>query len=283
MEHKQIRIIYLSLCILSFLNSCENADMSGMFVSNSLVNDRYDVSMDWNATHPYQEINIASEDYLILNMADSHVGGTENLTKFLNNAKTKNATSVVINGDFCTGHTADYNIFDAKIPHQDTLKSFLTVGNHELYFDGWKEFHKRYGTSIYSFTVKTPSAKDLYICLDSGSGTLGSKQLAWLRNLLENGRANFRNCIIFTHVNLFRIRKTSSTNPNVEELYVLTDLFAKHKVNMVITGHDHIRYVEKFGNTIHISVDALKDGLDNASFLELQISNASINYSFVEI
>lgn len=52
--------------------------------------------------------------------------------------------------------------------------------------------------------VNTSEASDLFICLDSGSGTLGEKQLAWLREILEKKRANSQNCFVVTHNNFFR-------------------------------------------------------------------------------
>lgn len=284
MEYCNKKLNCCLFVLLLLLSACsDNVDIKDMFISPSSVNDRYKQSMAWNAEHPYKTIAVATEDYLIMNMSDSHVGATKNTHSFFDAAKKMNATAVVINGDFCTGHVADYNTFHSILPPSDSLPSFLTIGNHELYFDGWNEFYSRYGSSMYYFTVKTPTTKDLYICLDSGSGTLGSKQLAWLENLLTIERNNYRNCIIFTHVNLFRIRRTSSTNPNTEELAVLLDLFAINQVNMVITGHDHVAYVEKLGNTTHITTNALKDGEANAGFFNLIIGYNTINYTFTSL
>ena len=33
------------------------------------------------------------------------------------------------------------------------------AGNHDLFYDGWKEFYSRFGSSTYLFTVKTPDAR----------------------------------------------------------------------------------------------------------------------------
>ncbi len=283
MELKEIKKQILLLCITIGLHGCDYVDIPDIFISPSSVNDRYEQSMVWNTTHPSKTIHTTREEYTIFNIADVHIGETSNLNLLINRILNQQPATLVINGDFVNGHKDDYDKFDATIFSQDTLPYFLTLGNHELYFDGWSEFYKRYGSSMYSFIIKTPSAEDLYICLDTGSGTLGKKQIKWLKDLLINKRTNYRNCVIFTHVNLFRNRHTTSTNPNVEELYVLLDLFAQYAVNMVITGHDHIRYIEKIGNTTHISIDALKDGVKNASFLKLQINKHTINYIFENI
>ena len=107
--------------------------------------------------------------------------------------------------------------------------------------------------------------------------------MEWLKNLLKTVRPDYRRCIIITHINLFRPRKTTSTNLVEEELDALINLFTEHNVDMVITGHDHMRDVENFGVTTYIQVDALKDGLANAGYMNLNVKNGKIGYSFLSI
>lgn len=237
--------------------------------------------MEWNAMHPFREIIVPADDYHILSMGDSHVGGTRNLDTMLARAIASNIQAVVMVGDLTTGHAKDYAVFEQHLPNQDSLPSFLIPGNHDLYFDGWREFYSRFGSSAYFFTIGTPVATDLFICLDSGGGTLGNLQLDWLKEIMENIRPGHRRCVIFTHNNLFRFRRTTSTNPNVEELVVLLDLFSEYQVDMVVTAHDHRQYAQTFGNTWHIVMDAMKDGLSTAGYFQLQLSNGDLSYSFM--
>lgn len=263
------------------LAACEDADIKGMFISDTSVNQRFEESLEWNAMHLFREIVVPADDYHILSMGDSHVGGTLNLDTMLARAMASDAVAVVMAGDLTTGHAEDYALFEEHLPNQDSLPSFLIPGNHDLYFKGWEEFYARFGSSTYFFTIETPAATDLFICLDSGGGTLGNLQLGWLKEVLENIRPGHRRCVIFTHNNLFRFRRTTSTNPNVEELVVLLDLFSEYHVDMVVTAHDHRQYAQTFGNTWHIVMDALKDGLSNAGYFELHLSNGDLSYSFV--
>jgi hypothetical protein len=266
--------------MISVLTGCEESDLTGFFISDESINQRFKQSTEWNASHPYREIIVPSENYFILTMGDSHVGGTINLNTFLNIAKNTNSTAIVAVGDLTTGNASDYDVFQEILPDQDSLPSFLIAGNHDLWYHGWNQFYSRFGSSTYLFTIKTPAAKDLFICLDTGNGTLGEKQLDWLKEILQTYRNEYRYCILFTHNNMFRNRHTLSTNPPVEELHALIELFTIHKVDMIITAHDHIKYEEKFGNTTYITMDALEDGLDYSGYFQLNITDGIMEWEF---
>jgi hypothetical protein len=157
------------------------------------------------------------------------------------------------------------------------------VGNHDLYFDGWKSFYSLFGSSVYLFTVKTPESTDLFVCLDSGGGTFGKKQLEWLQDILKSERPNYRHCILFTHNNFFRTRHTTSTNPFVEEVRVIMELCLEHQVDMFVTGHDHKKANLTFGNTTFLTTNALHDGYKQSGFLKLTIIGNRIEYEFIDL
>ncbi len=277
----KIRLALLTL--LFAVSACEKMELRGFITSYENVNERFNQSMEWNNRNPIPETDISQNTYTIYAMGDSHVGGTNNLDTFFNNAQDEDATAAVMVGDLTTGHRDDYVIFSEHLPARDSLQCFPIVGNHDLYFDGWKHYYSIFGSSTYFFVVNTPDASDLFICLDSGGGTLGNKQLDWFKKLLETERNSYRYCTVFTHNNLFRLRPTTSTNPFVEEIQVLLDLFLRHQVNMVVTAHDHKRNSAVFGNTIHIIMDALQDENDNAGYLKIIVNEEKIDYNFVEL
>ena len=277
-----IKQIVMLLTVFALV-SCDKFEMRGFVLSYESADERFIQSMDWNATHPYREIMVADDDYTLFVMGDSHVGGTDNLDVYFENAISENAAAAVMVGDMTSGHAEDFDTFYQHMPGTDDLFTFPIAGNHDLYFHGWKKYRELFGTSTYLFSVITPTAKDLYICLDSGGGTLGKLQLNWLRDVLKEERAEYRKCVIFTHVNLFRIRQTTSTNPNIEELQVLTDLTVRYDVNMMVTAHDHKRNVVELGPTVHITMDALLDDYEYASYLKLNVNDGDLNYEFVEL
>ena len=237
--------------------------------------------MDWNEIHSYQEIVTSSDDYTILFMGDSHIGSTKNLNSFISIARTNNASAIVMAGDLTTGEEKDCAELERCLQSKGSLLSFMTVGNHDLWpKTGWNEFYGRFGASVYLFTVKTISGTDLYISLDSGSGTLGTDQLEWFESILQNQRSDYRRCIVFTHLNFFRFRHSEISNPLVEEINKLIELFTIYHVDMLVAGHDHKRSEEVFGITTYIVLEPSKDGTDNAGYLSLNVKNGDINYSF---
>ena len=64
---------------------------------------------------------------------------------------------------------------------------------------------------------------------------------------------------------------------------MLMDLFATNRVDMVISGHDHVRSLNYFGNTTYITMDALLDTNPNASILKLRVSKTKTSFSFMEL
>jgi len=264
-------IIFFSYC------ACKKEDIT---VSFTTANQRFRESAEWNARNPFREILVPSDDYSILCMGDSHVGSTKNLDAFFGISKSINASAVVMAGDLTSGNINDYAVFQQHIPNQDSLPSFVIVGNHDLYYDGWNEFYSKFGSSTYLFVIETPTARDLFICLDSASGTLGNEQIDWLKKVLQSKRSMYRHCLVFTHNNFFLERHIESSAMSVDELNVLIEIFTVHKVDLVIAGHDHNKAVESLGNTKYIVMDALKDGLSNSGYLEINMKNNTLGYTF---
>lgn len=281
METGLKKIIILLVGSLIF-SACDKFEMRGFLFSYESVDQRFEQSMEWNSGNPYKAINISEKEYNIAVMADSHVGNTKNLDLFLDETINMNAIAAVMAGDLTNGHEQDYKTFNEHLTNHTNLLTFPIAGNHDLYFDGWKNFYSLFGSTTYMFTVNTPTASDLFICTDTAGGTLGKDQLEWLTGILETERHKHRYCIIFTHNNLFRIRHTTSTNPFVEELRVLMELSIKYQIDMVIAGHDHARNVVQFGNTTHITLDALTDSYKDPGYLKLTIKD-EIEYEFVNL
>jgi len=274
----KIRLLLTATIALTIV-SCEKDDVFPQ--EEHSVNQRFIQSMEWNENHPYKEIITSSDNYTILFMGDSHIGTSGNLKSAISIAEQEKAVAIVMAGDLTTGHKNACNELEGCLQPKGSLLSFLTPGNHDLWPDtGWDEYYARFGASVYYFTVETPGGTDLYISLDSGSGTLGSDQLDWLEKILQELRSGYRRCIVFTHINFFRLRHSEISNPEVEELNILIDLFTRYHVDMLVSGHDHKRSEEVFGITTYIVLEPLKDGTDNAGYLDFVVKNGEISYRF---
>lgn len=280
--------------IIILMTSCSkdsNLDMLGMFTSISASsNERFNESMNYNKSHGYDKIVVNQDDYKLYVMSDSHTDfSTKNLDTFVSTylADTVAAPFALHLGDQinASGHWNYYTehvkpIFDAG------RKLYHALGNHDIYYDQWNEFVKRWNTASYWFEVVTPSGmQDLYICLDSANGTLGTDQRDWLENLLkEKKQLDYRNIIIFTHTHFFK-KDTSqghTSNFTMEETYDLLDLFAKYNVDMVLQGHSHSRDYTSFKDVEYLRVDAIEDPAEKAFYTVLTVGN-KINYDFIQV
>jgi len=272
------------LAVMLFIQSCsDDVDLSGFFYTQERSDERFDNSMAWNLLHPEKDIIVNSDNYTFLVAGDSHCGTTTNLDFFLEKARAPEISFSIIVGDVTSGLKNDYDTVYKHLTSQAALPYFLSVGNHDLFFHGWKYFFDYFGSSTYTFTVTSPSGKDLFICLDTGTGTLGSKQLQWLKDTLKDKRGSYRNCVIFTHVNFFREHRVTSTTLLVEELYALLDLFSDYSADLVIMGHDHLRSVENFGKTYYITLDALEDEFGDASYMRVTNQEGTLSYKFIDV
>jgi predicted phosphodiesterase len=242
--------------------SCSLGDIE---LSTTTVNQRFEQSQAWNNCHSEAKLSVTSADYQLLGIADVHVGDTVTLHKFVEIVNGSNADAVIGAGDMVNGNVSEYDAFERLLTYQ--LPAFFVAGNHDMHFDGWVEYYKRFGSSSYCVTIETSTAKDLLIFLDTGSGTIGDKQLVWLKNILETRRPNYRNCIVISHLDLIRSVQTEATTAPVEEIRTLTDLFALNRVNLVVSGHEHQHSSEAFGNTKYLVMDALLDS-DTDPFVE---------------
>ena len=278
--------------LLFILTSCgKNIDYMGLFMTfNESPDERFAQSMKYNDEHGYDKISGVPDEYKVYAMSDIHVDfSTENLDRYVSDylADTMAAPFSLCLGDLinATGHW-DYFAEHVKPVSDAGRKIYYCAGNHDLYFDQWKEFYSRFGSSTYWFEVQTVSGfKDLYIALESGSGTLGVDQRDWLEKVLKDKKnQGFRHIVVFTHTHFFK-KDTSqghTSNFNLEETYDLADLFDRYDVSLVLQGHSHSRDLTIFKDVVYLRVDSLEDHYPDAYYTILKVGN-NINYEFIKV
>ena len=150
----------------------------------------------------------------------------------------------------------------------------VTLGNHDLQFDGYAAFSDLFGSSTYAFFC----GPDLFICLDSANGTLGADQMAWFEDILKEDRAEARYCFVFTHQNLFRYASLDfSYNQPIEEIYMLMDLYESYDVDYVFMGHDHRYDYRSIGGVRYITLESLS-GTDS-DVIHMSVDSDGVSFS----
>jgi predicted phosphodiesterase len=178
---------------------------------------------------------------------------------------------VIINGDIVqNGLTEQYQMVSSDRANLNA-PLYPVLGNHDLYNNGIIYFNSFFGRSIYQLNF----AASRLIFLDSASGSLGSKQKAWLGEILKNNTK--QNLFIFTHYSLQDDETQSFTSfPYEEEKYYLMELCRQYQVDYFISGHLHFFSENTINNVHYINCNNAFD--DNESAILFTVANQNISY-----
>ncbi len=273
------------------LASCNRLDVTGMFFSSGThTEDRVAQWLEWNDQHPATVINGAPDQYNIYVCSDIHLeGNTDRISQFLQHEYADpSGLFSIVNGDLANeSGPRPFRQLDSllRLPSA-TDTCFVTIGNHDIYFDCQQYFQQYFHTSTYTVTVQTVSgAKDLFVFLDSGNATHGQRQLQWLRQLLQQ-RDQYRHIVVSTHTCLFRTSYNYSTTPAAnlpeEEYYQLLDLMSDHNVSLFLMGHFHHKEEHTIGGVPYVMTDNLNEQKDQPSYLVVTCAN-KVSYRYEEI
>lgn len=280
--------------VLGLFSACGpefRLDLIGNIVGTSpRIDQRLADSEKYNVTHPFATLYAADEDYHVYVCTDTHI--TTEVTRwqsFIAAYHQDMLCPVAIHlGDVvdAQNHFDEmYNAFTSVSNNpmkKDTL--MVVAGNHDICFSQWPAYLETFKTSTYYFIVKTPQGKqDLYIMFDTADGTVGSKQLDWLKSTLAwASKEDFRHIVACTHTHFF-MRDGSqgiATNFSIEETYALLNLFESYGVDMVWTGHDHSREVTEYKGMTCIIVDSMT-AEDKSPYYMLVTMGNKITYDFI--
>lgn len=277
------------ISIALILSRCTHLDIKGILIPTSDgVQVRFEQSSKMNEGLKATLIE-AEENYIFYVATDPHIDKTSTNLRIFNDASRndKEALFSVILGD-CTDirdNLPAYLDALAYSPeyHSNDHRIFHVLGNHDIFYDGWKCFKELIGPSVYWFEVVFPQGKDLYICLDTANGTLGRKQTEWFSEFLEKNRSEYRHCIMLTHTNLFYTDNSQTTSGNMpmEETYSLMELLARHEVSLVLQGHDHYREVLDYDDVRYVVVGAISEKSETPEYLKIEASSEGLALDFI--
>ena len=282
---------FLYIALAAVLASCANEDstldMKGMFSNNGEpVNTRFEQSMAYNDSVGEIHLNMASDEYVIYMCTDSHITKKthKNLDYFINRYNAAAAPKLAIHlGDLIDAQK-NFACADSVLNiANDTL--FITPGNHDVYFKQWPVYRSFFHTGTYYFDTNNGAKKlDLFICLDTADGTLGTKQMKWLRDLLaKTSKAGYRRIIVFTHTHFWKLDDSQGHTSNfaLEETYELATLLAEYGVEFVWSGHQHARQSVIFKGVNYLVLDATKDSESGQSYVTVEMGENAI-YHYVD-
>lgn len=263
---------------------CNQLDLKGLFMpTGDGVESRFEQS-----TKMLADLNAGAvesdDDYIFYVAADPHINETHNNLDMFNDVMRNDSSAAfgVILGD-CTDVRDNLTSYLEALrycPDRHTFNHdiYHVLGNHDLFFNGWVNFKESIGPSTFWFEVIFPGGKDLYISLDTATGTLGRKQTEWISSFLGNNRNRYRHCVLLTHTNFFYTDKTqgSSGNMPIEESFALIDLLGRNNVTLVLQGHDHYREDLTYDNVRYTVLGTIRDESEAPEFLKVSVNQNCI-------
>ncbi len=276
---------FISILVIIIFVACEKYDIQGFFISPSKerVNERFEQSIAYNEQHQEDTLIITNaNEYQFCVAADFHVKTTANaLARYIK--LTANTPSILFSsilGDITDQKGGLSIAFDSINNNKGNSIIRILAGNHDLYFNQWHEYYQLFGSSTYFFIVKTPNTSDLFIALESTSGSLGKLQKEWLENILTEKRSQYRYCIVLTHTNFFdtELSQFPSGNFSLEETAFLTNLFSKHNVDIIINGHDHTYDYTELNGVKYLTLEDAQDSDSNPTYFSINVTNKGITY-----
>jgi len=241
-KYSLLFLLSIFLCFALLFTSCKYGLEQFLF-------RKYDVN---NRSTSLEKIKSPFEgsqpqNYKILLLADLHFGKgktnvKEKLFSYLDELKSEGKelpSFALVLGDIAdTGSDFEFNQYKILLDDLETrygiTKSYGIVGNHDLYNTGWLEWEKAVypHKSFYWFSTQ----KFSWYFLDSGNGSLGSKQLnSFVTALKKDPSPKF----VFIHYSLYRDDIFYFSLGDPRERAVLIDACAKYNVRAVFSGHDH--------------------------------------------
>lgn len=288
-----VRKIYIrviaTLLATSTLCGCDVYDIKGVFVPTSdQVEARFEQSMKMHNGEPLVRIESSTANYSFYACADSHIyDSADNLLLFANTLRSDSSAEFgVMLGD-CIERKDMFPTYAKTIAHNPETQSLqqpiLTVlGNHDIFFNEWESYKKYVGPAFYYFEVSHPDGCDLYIVLDTATGSLGRKQTLWVRDLLAQKRSSYRHCIVLTHTNFFNTDNSQSASGNLplEEQLALMQLLEEHKVMLLMQGHDHFREDLIVGGVRYTVVGTIKDSSEQPEWVKVEVLPLDVRYTW---
>ncbi len=259
---KKCFVKLLLLCLV-FLNFSCDYGLSQFLSRADSLGDRIISLNNTDLPSPTTE-----DSYSVAIITDVHFGGKSRLghpdDKFLSyiqeNKDSEKIKFVICLGDIVEhGWEEEYKEYASFVQKIESILGektvYTTVGNHDLYNNGW-QFWKKYVNTEFLldssfFTFKT---KNFYwYFIDSASGTLGSSQFKYLKSKMQNDEGPK---LVFSHYPVYAgggYKGDYFTMQNSDETSRLIALCDSTDTKLFNCGHTHRAQVSNFGSFSEIN------------------------------
>lgn len=257
------------LILLPLLVSCEFGMWGWLFSSD--VDERFAESR--TLTQPSDQSLTLPYSFIVI--SDPHVQD-ENYTAEFNTIAAELIASdsfIIVCGDLTHyGYEEEYQSF-ITLETVTGIPVYSTLGNHDLYHDGWQYFKKYIGASVYTFTVGPVK----FIALDSANGTFGGPQAEWLKTELQQRTEEY--CVVFTHMQGFmpapyRVQQFT----DIEEFFWLMDLLESNDTNYLFMGHSHRNWERTINGTNYCIA-----GRSRKAYIRVTVTASGISHEYVSL
>jgi 3',5'-cyclic AMP phosphodiesterase CpdA len=280
--------------LLLLISSCSlGVDFAGLFSSYSTPDSRFEEK----DSLPYHSDRFTLEaipyppggyQYSLTAISDIHAED-ENIThlrEFIDDYLQSEDILILDCGDSTDSGYKNQMEGYKTLMDSSTRPWFAALGNHDLYFEGWKSYRTIIGHSVYTFQVGLPgnSGSMLVIALDSANGTLGALQLQWIEELLPEEKNRWDHIIVFTHSQFFSTGITTVVQfTDTEEIYRLMNLFSKNAVDLVLMGHNHQWDDRLIDGVQYLTLDPLQKENSDDSFVRITVDGENLSWQRVMI
>lgn len=291
MKKNHLIALFIAASFVACNSEDTTLDIKGMFSPQGpTINTRFEQSMAYNDSVGELHFDMGQDEYDIYVCTDSHITRKthKNLDYFVDQYRKAASPKLAL-------HLGDVIDAQKNFPCADSILHFagqtcndtilLTPGNHDIYFYQWDIYRSYFRTSVYWFDTRNGAKKlDLFICLDSAEGELGTKQTAWLKQLLAaKSQEGYRRIIVITHTHLWKLDSSQGYTSNyaIEATYELTSLLGQYGVYAVWSGHQHARQLVTYKGVEYRVLNATKDSESGQSYMIATMGNG-VNCRYID-
>lgn len=265
-----MKLKFKILFLIIFFLCCDYFDPTG-FLYTINVDERFKENQSLKEIKSPSISNTKEFSFLVI--CDTHYYKHQlNYIKDIENKKDYfKIDFIIVNGDIVQSGLENQYILAKEDFNNSSIPIYTTIGNHDIYNNGYNFYKKYFGRSVYDFKID-----DLHlIFLDTANGTLGKLQFDYLENILKNSKSQKK--IVFTHYNLVENEFNSFTSYSYsDEVYKIFSTFEKYNVNFCISGHIHRFILTNIRGTTYISLT--NKGSDKNDHIIFRYKNGILTY-----